>query len=60
MKFLLKKVIGNHFLSYEEFITILTEAEAVISRHPLTALDSHAEYGVISLTPGHFLVGRPL
>ena len=60
MKDLLRKNIGPHNLTFEELNTILVEAEATLNSRPLTAVDSHSPDGASSLTPGHFLIGRPL
>ncbi|GFW15480.1 integrase catalytic domain-containing protein [Trichonephila clavipes] len=58
-KFHLKRVVGNAHLTLEEFITILCEIEAVLNSRPLTPLTSNFD-DFETLTPGHFLVGRPL
>ncbi|GFT23069.1 integrase catalytic domain-containing protein [Trichonephila clavipes] len=58
-KFHLKRVVGNAHLTLEEFIIILCEIEAVLNSRPLTPLTSNFD-DFETLTPGHFLVGRPL
>ncbi|GFU16687.1 integrase catalytic domain-containing protein [Trichonephila clavipes] len=58
-KFHLKRVVGNAHLTLEEFITILYEIEAVLNSRSLTPLTSNFD-DFETLTPGHFLVGRPL
>ncbi|GFS75060.1 integrase catalytic domain-containing protein [Trichonephila clavipes] len=58
-KFHLKRVVGNAHITLEEFITILCEIEAVLNSRPLTPLTSNFD-DFETLTPGHFLVGRPL
>ena len=60
MKLLLTKSVGTHTLTVEELNTILTEAEATMNSHPLIPQDSAPSDGVEVLTPGHFLIGRPL
>ena len=60
MKGLLRKIVGSHHLTYEELNTIIIEAEATLNSRPLLTSDSLSEDGVPSLSPGHFLIGRPL
>ena len=56
----LKRVVGQQKLSYEEFATVTAQVEACLNSRPLGGLTSHSPDGVAPLTPGHFLVGRPL
>ena len=60
VKKLLRKNIGPCVLTFEQLSTILSEAEATLNSCPLLAMDSTSPDGVTALTPGHFLVGRPL
>lgn len=46
-------------LNYEQFLTLLNQVEAFMNSRPLTALTSNLE-SLEVLTPGHFLIGRPL
>ena len=63
IKLHLKKVLGEAKLSFEEFATILIQVEACLNSHPIThpitpnpkALDM-----VGTITPGHFLISRPI
>ncbi|XP_054719569.1 uncharacterized protein LOC129229310 isoform X2 [Uloborus diversus] len=58
-KFHLKRVIGSQNLTLEEFITILSEIEGVLNSQPLIPMSSEMDNFEI-LTPGHFLIGRPI
>ncbi|GFX64452.1 integrase catalytic domain-containing protein [Trichonephila clavipes] len=52
----LKRVAGNSNFTLEELITLLDEIEAVLNSRPLSSLSSDFE----TLSPGHFLIGRPV
>ncbi|XP_011883694.1 PREDICTED: uncharacterized protein LOC105570854 [Vollenhovia emeryi] len=55
----LRRVLGNHTLTYEEFSTLLIQIEACLNSRPIAPLsDSFDDYQC--LTPGHFLVGSSL
>ncbi|GBN29577.1 hypothetical protein AVEN_119816-1 [Araneus ventricosus] len=58
-KFYFKRVVSNTCLTYEEFLTILIQIEELLNSRPLTPLSSEVEDLEI-LTPGHFLIGRPI
>ena len=51
----LRKTLRNARVTYEEFLTILTEVEGVINSRPLTYCNE--ELGEI-LTPSHLMIGR--
>lgn len=58
-KYHLKRVIGSSLLTLEEFQTISIQIEGVLNSRPLTPLSSDFE-NLEVLTPGHFLIGRPI
>ena len=55
----LRRVVGNVKLTFEEMNTILTQIEACLNSRPLVALPQDDD-GIDALTPGHFLIGRPM
>lgn len=59
MKLLLRKLVQPHHLRTEELSSILVEVEGTLNSRPLVPLDS-TDPDNLALTPGHFLVGRPL
>ena len=56
----LKRVVSPVNLTFEEFTTVLTQIEACMKSRPLTPLSSPDNDGISVLTPGHFLIGKPL
>ncbi|GBL82587.1 hypothetical protein AVEN_263675-1 [Araneus ventricosus] len=55
----LKRTVGNSRLTIEQFLTIVIQIEGILNSRPLTPLSSDRDNFEI-LTPGHFLIGRPI
>ena len=56
----LKRIVSPVKLTSEEFSTVLSQIEACLNSRPLTPTNSPDDNGVTVLTPGHFLIGKPL
>jgi len=54
-----KRIVGKALLTFEEFNTLLTQAEACLNSRPLIAL-SNEPNDPSYLSPGHFLIGAPM
>ena len=59
MKLHLRKVVGENKLTFEDYSTVLAQVEACLNSRPLCPLPD-SDDGIDALTPGHFLIGRPL
>lgn len=59
VKFHLKRVIGTQLLTYEEFQTLTTRVEGVLNSRPLTPASTDP-HDLEALTPGHFIIGKPI
>ncbi|XP_029160332.1 uncharacterized protein LOC114932332 [Nylanderia fulva] len=55
----LKRVAGSRTLSQAEFTTLLCQIEACLNSRPIAALSDDPS-DLSALTPGHFLIGRPI
>lgn len=58
-KYHLKRLVGETRFTYEEFVTILYQVEAIMNSRPLSPL-SNDPSDLCCLTPGHFLIGSSL
>ena len=56
----LKRIVSPVRLTFEEFSTVLAQIEACLNSRPLIPADTTCDDGVEMLTPGHFLIGKPL
>ncbi len=56
MKTLLRKLLPEYFLTYEEFVTILTHVEATLNSRPLIRDETATPGDEDILTPGHFII----
>ena len=54
------RVVGNYKLDFEEMSTVLAQVEACLNSRPLGTVPCNDEEGIEMLTPGHFLIGRPI
>lgn len=59
MKLLMKKHLKSHVLKTDELASVLVEIEAILNSRPLSPINSTDPDDFV-LTPGHFLIGRPL
>ncbi|XP_065076066.1 uncharacterized protein LOC135699704 [Ochlerotatus camptorhynchus] len=55
----MRRVIGNRMLKYDELHTVVTQIETCLNSRPLTPLSNDSS-DLEALTPGHFLIQRPL
>ena len=60
LKMHLYRVMGSTRLNFEELSTVLSQIEACLNSRPLGTIPHFNDEGVEVLTPGHFLIGRPI
>ena len=57
----MKTIVGETKLNFEELTTVLCQIVACLNSRPIAeSVDSNDDDGIAPLTPGHFLIGRPL
>lgn len=55
----IKHVLGNSHVTFEEITTLFAQVEAILNSRPLSPMSSNLN-DLLSLTLGHFIIGRPL
>lgn len=56
---MMRRIIGDTKLTFEEMATLLAQIETCLNSRPLQALSDDLD-NISALTPGHFLIGGPL
>ncbi|RVE43224.1 hypothetical protein evm_012104, partial [Chilo suppressalis] len=58
-KFHLKRILGDRHLTFEELTTLFAQIESILNSRPICPMSSNPS-DLCPLTPGHFLIGRPM
>ena len=56
----LRRTVGKVKLYYEEMSTVTCQIAACLNSRPYLSQDCHDSEGEMPLTPGHFMIGRPM
>lgn len=59
-KYHLRRIAGDHRLTPLELANVLSRIEGMLNSRPLMPLYSHSSEAIEVLTPGHFLIGKPM
>ena len=51
--------MGRTKMFFEDFRALLTKIEAILNSRPITSVSNNPN-DALALTPGHFLIGRPI
>lgn len=54
-----RRIIGNQKLNFEQMYTLVVQIEAILNSRPLCVVPTDCE-DINVLTPGHFLIHRPI
>ena len=60
MKLQLKKLVGEHKLTYSQLYAVIVKVESILNSSPLLPIHVDPEQGPTIITPGHFLIGQHL